>query len=785
MKAKHTARALCAILALVVMITFYSDPGAMTETASAASASSKKTVTFKDPQFEFEIRNQINKPKGQLYKSDLDKIYNLDIKNPDIQSIDGIEQLTGLNYLSLTDNQVTDLSPLTKVPDLLELTLSNLSNSNMKTVVPKLTKLNALSLWNFELTDISFLKPLTNLYSLDITNNKVTDISIIAGMKNLSTFSGGYNRIKDLTPLSKLPLRKMYMAGNEIVDLKPLSSIPTKNELYAIQLSNNKIEDLSFLSQFPNLVFLNVANNPVRSFLPVYPMIAKLAKKDFKLAEEDFGYALTIPDKGLEAAIREAANKPQGHLTIGDVNKIQTLNGAGRSIKSLEGLQYLPQLVGADLSNNSIKDLKPLKDLTLLRTLKLSGNPATNFKDIQDVIRGLSSRDFDPKLPFKKEITVNSFNELLKAVESGLDAPNSQLQIKVNNPKLHNAAVNHDMFSYMFMKYPTTYSTFTYISPTEVEESKLQFYIMASYGYKSYSGSVNLLSSTITFNVDKYVKPSTADNLKAEYDIQARHKEIVALSDEITKNASSDMDKLIAIHAWVTEHIEYDYATYNGAKSEPQDALSVLRNQYAVCEGYSNLTAALGRAAGIPTQVVSGYVSQYSSTWDQVLKRLKDNSNRHAWNQAYVDGRWIVLDTTWDAAQYSEGVRISEPTKLYFDPDPVYFASSHTFYAPRPTPDGLKEYFFKLNDKDEKSIRSLTWSDLWKNEGGAGTFSSFGVAGHMINGKATFQQAHRVPDGTYTVYTLSRDKNGNWFILKKEKKDSYLAPAPSYKLDTY
>jgi hypothetical protein len=182
---------------------------------------------------------------------------------------------------------------------------------------------------------------------------------------------------------------------------------------------------------------------------------------------------------------------------------------------------------------------------------------------------------------------------------------------------------------------------------------------------------------------------------------------------------------------------------------------------------------------------VSGYVSQNSSTWDQVLKRLNDNSNRHAWNQAYVDGRWIVLDTTWDAAQYSEGVRISEPTKLYFDPDPVYFASSHTFYAPRPTPDGLKEYFFKLNDKDEKSIRSLTWSDLWKNEGGAGTFNSFGVAGHMINGKATFQQAHRVPDGTYTVYTLSRDKKGNWYILKKEKKDSYLAPAPSYKLDTY
>jgi hypothetical protein len=63
MKARHAARALCSILALVVMITFYAYPGATTETAFAASASSKKTVTFKDPQFEFEIRNEINKPK--------------------------------------------------------------------------------------------------------------------------------------------------------------------------------------------------------------------------------------------------------------------------------------------------------------------------------------------------------------------------------------------------------------------------------------------------------------------------------------------------------------------------------------------------------------------------------------------------------------------------------------------------------------------------------------------------------------------------------------------------
>ena len=56
----------------------------------------------------------------------------------------------------------------------------------------------------------------------------------------------------------------------------------------------------------------------------------------------------------------------------------------------------------------------------------------------------------------------------------------------------------------------------------------------------------------------------------------------------------------------------------------------------------------------------------------------KDNG--HAWNETYIDGKWIIQDTTWDAG----GVDIStnkfqfELTHKYFNPSPSTFKLDHT-----------------------------------------------------------------------------------------------------------
>ena len=52
----------------------------------------------------------------------------------------------------------------------------------------------------------------------------------------------------------------------------------------------------------------------------------------------------------------------------------------------------------------------------------------------------------------------------------------------------------------------------------------------------------------------------------------------------------------------------------------------------------------------------------------------------HAWNEAYVDGRWIIIDPTWDCENKIKGgeyVRGSEPSHLYFDANIEFFSANH------------------------------------------------------------------------------------------------------------
>jgi hypothetical protein len=110
--------------------------------------------------------------------------------------------------------------------------------------------------------------------------------------------------------------------------------------------------------------------------------------------------------------------------------------------------------------------------------------------------------------------------------------------------------------------------------------------------------------------------------------------DIVDLSNNLCSGLTV-REKVKAINKWVVLNLSYDNSVWTndgpvpGARKK-QDALYVLAKKTGVCEGYANLSAALLRAAGIPTRYVSS------------------NSLSHAWVQVYLDGAWEMLDTTWN-----------------------------------------------------------------------------------------------------------------------------------------
>ena len=130
--------------------------------------------------------------------------------------------------------------------------------------------------------------------------------------------------------------------------------------------------------------------------------------------------------------------------------------------------------------------------------------------------------------------------------------------------------------------------------------------------------------------------------------------EITTLAKEITKGISGDRSKALAIHVWIAENIAYNY-DWNPNRIEPIfiTPLDVLKYNYTVCDGYARLNAALLGAAGIPAVYVSG---------DPV-----GSGESHAWNEIYLDGKWVISDVTNDSRYAYEDAKFSKALTETYD----------------------------------------------------------------------------------------------------------------------
>src|SRR5262249_26857109 len=91
------------------------------------------------------------------------------------------------------------------------------------------------------------------------------------------------------------------------------------------------------------------------------------------------GQTVSIPDPGLNSAIRDALHKPTGPLTAQDLLSLNSLDGRNRNISSLQGLEAARNLVSLSLPINRITSFTLQTQLTNLMVLDLSANPLAGF----------------------------------------------------------------------------------------------------------------------------------------------------------------------------------------------------------------------------------------------------------------------------------------------------------------------------------------------------------------------------------------------------------------------
>lgn len=138
---------------------------------------------------------------------------------------------------------------------------------------------------------------------------------------------------------------------------------------------------------------------------------------------------------------------------------------------------------------------------------------------------------------------------------------------------------------------------------------------------------------------------------------------ITALLNVILKDKDTDMAKALAVEAYLKTRYSYSLDPRKGGGVNPvDDFLFYSREGY--CEHYASAMAALLRAAGIPSRVVTGFLrGEWNDYGNYFIVREQD---AHSWVEAYIRGSgWTTFDPT--PAAGVEPVRGTSALALYMD----------------------------------------------------------------------------------------------------------------------
>jgi hypothetical protein len=186
-----------------------------------------------------------------------------------VTSLVGIQNLTGLRQLVLTNHALTDIGPLASLTNLdtLSLTVGNLTPPTLSDIGPisALTGLSYLNLNNTNaIADLRPLQGLSRLSALHIRFNSIADLAPLSGLTSLTRLNLAGNAIEDVSPLAGLTnLTWMAINYNSIRDISPLSSLT--NVGGTLWLLNNELTDLAAIGRMSGIQRLFAHGNNITS----------------------------------------------------------------------------------------------------------------------------------------------------------------------------------------------------------------------------------------------------------------------------------------------------------------------------------------------------------------------------------------------------------------------------------------------------------------------------------------------------------------------------------------
>ncbi|GKU77019.1 transglutaminase family protein [Paenibacillus sp. L3-i20] len=185
-----------------------------------------------------------------------------------------------------------------------------------------------------------------------------------------------------------------------------------------------------------------------------------------------------------------------------------------------------------------------------------------------------------------------------------------------------------------FYMYNLTNDSTATTFPLQLGNGEYKVMILEHVSEKSYKIKKNV---TIKLNLkdEKVVYLNSIQNVN-----WSSTDESIFLAKQLVKGKKSNLEKAKVVYDYIISNIDYDYKL---AEEVTNDYLPDINRTFLakkdICYGYAALYAAMLRSLGIPAKLVMGesdYVDVY-----------------HAWNEVFIDGEWVIIDTTVDAGNKS------------------------------------------------------------------------------------------------------------------------------------
>ncbi len=97
----------------------------------------------------------------------------------------------------------------------------------------------------------------------------------------------------------------------------------------------------------------------------------------------------------------------------------------------------------------------------------------------------------------------------------------------------------------------------------------------------------------------------------------------------------SDQKKLEKIYNFVVNNIKYDSSITKLPSGYIPNINTTYSSKKGICYDFASIFAGMLRSVGIPTKLIKGTSSNVSGY--------------HAWNEVYINGKWRIIDTSYDS----------------------------------------------------------------------------------------------------------------------------------------